>query len=72
MAGNASRFGPVTLPDSRRVRMQRLHPGSQSRPAQEVVLIPIPRSGGLGSPLLSGQDLLAWTTKVVTDIFLPQ
>ena len=72
VAGNAIRFGPVTLPDSRRVRMQRLHPGSQSRPAQEVVLIPIPRSGGLGSPLLSGQDLLAWTTKVVTDIFLPQ
>jgi transcription-repair coupling factor (superfamily II helicase) len=71
VAGQSIRFGPVTMPDSRRVRMQRLYPGSQVRAAQDTVLIPAPRTSGIPSSPVTGTALLDWCGEVVSDIFLP-
>jgi transcription-repair coupling factor (superfamily II helicase) len=71
VAGQAIRFGPVELADSRKLRMQRLYPGSQVRAAMNAVLIPVPRSSGIGSAPITGLDLLAWCDKAVRDLFMP-
>ncbi len=69
--GPAIRFGPVDLPDSRAVRMQRLYPGAQLRSAQRAVLIPAPKTSPIGGKPVTGFDLLTWCTQAVRDLFLP-
>ncbi|WP_036921299.1 transcription-repair coupling factor [Propionicicella superfundia] len=71
VAGQAIRFGPVAMADSRRVRMQRLYPGAQVRAAMDAVLIPAPRTSGIPSSPVTGLALLDWCGRVVSDLFLP-
>jgi len=42
--GNHIRFGPVDLPDSRQVRLQRLYPGTIVKPAVSTMLVPVPKA----------------------------
>jgi transcription-repair coupling factor (superfamily II helicase) len=44
--GGYVRFAPVTLPDSRQVRVQRLYPRTVLKPAVATMLVPAPRAGG--------------------------
>lgn len=69
--GSAIRFGPVTLADSRKLRMQRLYPGSTLRASTDSALVPAPRTSGIPSAPIVGPDLLEWCTRVVSDLFLP-
>lgn len=71
VAGAAIRFGPITMPDSKAVRLKRLYPGAQVRGATKTVLIPAPRTSGIPSTPIVGTELLQWCSKVVTDLFLP-
>jgi len=47
--GNHVRFSPVTLPESREVRVQRLYPRTLLKPGVRTMLVPVPRAVPGGS-----------------------
>jgi len=79
--GNHIRFGPVELPESREVRVQRLYPRTLLKPAVRTMLVPVPKADGaragvgrsaparsavsLGAPPLRDQELLAWCEELI-------
>jgi transcription-repair coupling factor (superfamily II helicase) len=44
LQGSNIRFGPVALPESRQVRVQRLYPGTLLKSAVSTMLVPVPRA----------------------------
>ena len=72
LQGSHVRFGPVVLPDSRVVRVQRLYPKTILKPAVRTMLVPVPKagasSGGFGGEPLRDTDLLAWCAEVVRSV----
>ncbi|MFZ2504055.1 MAG: transcription-repair coupling factor, partial [Nocardioides sp.] len=76
LAGKFVRFAPVSLPESRVVRLQRLHPKSVVKAQVGSVLVPRPMTAGTGSALggspLSGIPLLEWARTVVADVLRPE
>ncbi|TDT32535.1 transcription-repair coupling factor [Naumannella halotolerans] len=69
--GNFIRFGPAELPDSRRMRLKRLHPRAVLKEQTKMVLIPRPRAERVGGKPPTDVELLQWASKVVEDIFAP-
>src|SRR4029077_5803986 len=76
-AGQHIRFGPVQLPDSRQVRVQRLYPKTILKPAVRTMLVPVPRTARGGTPhsntAIGGQplrdtELLTWCGEVVRSV----
>ncbi len=68
LQGNYIRFAPVSLPDSRAVRLQRLYPGAVLKPTVSTMLVPVPKavpgarsgsgsSGGPGARAGAGQTI---------------
>jgi transcription-repair coupling factor (superfamily II helicase) len=71
IAGKNVRFAPVTLPESRVVRLQRVYPKSIVKAPVETILVPRPHIGGvLGAPL-SGIALLEWARGVIDTVIDP-
>ncbi len=71
IAGKNVRFAPVSLPDSRVVRLQRLYPKSIVKAPVETILVPRPHIGGvLGAPL-DGIALLQWAHGVIDAVIDP-
>jgi transcription-repair coupling factor (superfamily II helicase) len=71
IAGKNVRFAPVTLPESRVVRLQRLYPKSIVKAPVETILVPRPHVGGvLGKPL-DGIALLEWARGVIDAVVDP-
>ncbi|HET6940102.1 MAG TPA: DEAD/DEAH box helicase, partial [Nocardioides sp.] len=71
VAGKNIRFAPVTLPESRVVRLQRLYPKSIVKAPVETILVPRPHVGGvLGKPL-DGIALLEWARGVIDAVIDP-
>ncbi len=71
IAGKNVRFAPVTLPESRVVRLQRLYPKSIVKAPVETILVPRPHVGGvLGKPL-DGIALLQWAHGVLDAVVDP-
>jgi transcription-repair coupling factor (superfamily II helicase) len=80
LQGNHIRFAPVTLPDSRVVRVQRLYPGTVLKPAVATMLVPVPKAapaagGGragpgasFGVPRLRDRDLLSWCEQLIETV----
>ncbi|SDD93527.1 transcription-repair coupling factor [Auraticoccus monumenti] len=66
--GNYVRFGPFELPESRVLRLKRLHPGSVIKETAGFVLVPRPRAS-LGQAAPTGEQLLQWCNQVVRDVF---
>ena len=46
VAGNGIRVAPLDLPDSAQLRLKRLYPRAQYKPASRVVTVPRPAEGG--------------------------
>jgi transcription-repair coupling factor (superfamily II helicase) len=75
--GTFIRFGPVDLPDSRQVRVQRLYPKTVLKPAMRSMLVPVPRAapGGRpappGAPLLRDTELLSWCAQLIAAVLEP-
>ncbi len=63
--GNNVRFAPVELPDSARVRLARLYPGSIIKAAIRTILVPRPRTARVGGTPLADTELLAWAREFV-------
>ena len=72
LQGSHVRFGPVVLPDSRVVRVQRLYPKTILKPAVRTMLVPVPKagasSGGFGGEPLRDTELLAWCAEVIRSV----
>jgi transcription-repair coupling factor (superfamily II helicase) len=68
--GNHIRFGPANLPDSKRLRLQRLYPRSLVKEAANFILVPRPTSSTIGGPPVTDTALLTWCSKVIGDVFL--
>ncbi len=60
------RVAPANLPDSMRVRLQRLYPKSKLVASGEAVIVPLPTADG--APLADA-DLIAWTAQLLDQIF---
>jgi transcription-repair coupling factor (superfamily II helicase) len=69
--GTYVRFAPVDLPDSGRVRLDRLHPGNIVKSALHSVLVPRPRTARVGGEPLRDVAVLDWAGRVVDDLFGP-
>ena len=69
VAGNAIRVAPLDLPDSAQLRLKRLYPRAQYKPAARVVTVPRPVEGGrIGGAALRDTALLDWCTKLISDL----
>jgi transcription-repair coupling factor (superfamily II helicase) len=65
------RFAPVDLPDSMRVRLDRLHPGSIVKPQVATMLVPRPTEGRVGGRPIRDEALLAWARAVIDTVIDP-
>ncbi|WP_448005403.1 transcription-repair coupling factor [Agromyces bauzanensis] len=64
--GSKLRIAPARIPDSRRVRLERLYPGAKHFAQNDVILVPFPSPGG-EQP--GDAELIAWVSKLITAIF---
>ena len=71
IAGKNVRFAPVTLPDSRVVRLQRLYPKSIVKAPVQTILVPRPHIGGVMGKPLDGIALLQWAHGVIDAVVDP-
>ncbi|RCV56019.1 transcription-repair coupling factor [Marinitenerispora sediminis] len=71
LQGSQIRFAPVDLRESQQLRLRRLHPKSILKQATQTLLVPVPKSGGLGGKPLRDRELLAWCADLVTAVFEP-
>ncbi|MDK1360216.1 transcription-repair coupling factor [Arthrobacter sp. zg-Y1219] len=69
LQGNFIKFAPADLPESRTMRLQRLFPGAQVKPALNAVLVPKPKTARIGGRDLVDAEILAWAQKVVDAVF---
>ncbi|QIG44383.1 transcription-repair coupling factor [Nocardioides anomalus] len=71
LAGKNVRFAPVSLPESRVVRLQRLYPKSIVKAPVETILVPRPHVGGVMGKPLDGIGLLQWAHEVIDAVIDP-
>jgi transcription-repair coupling factor (superfamily II helicase) len=60
LVGSRVKFHPVELPESRELRLTRLHPGTLVKPAVRTILVPRPTSG-----MDTDADLVEWVRGVL-------
>jgi transcription-repair coupling factor (superfamily II helicase) len=73
--GRFLRLAPVDLPESARLRLERLYPRSVVKPAISTILVPLPGAGpgrpAAGTTSADGTHLLGWVRDLVTAV-LPE
>jgi transcription-repair coupling factor (superfamily II helicase) len=69
LQGNFIKFSPAQLPESKLMRLARMYPGSQSKPALDAVLIPKPKTAKIGGRDLQDAEILEWANGVIRNIF---
>lgn len=67
--GNLVRFSPVDLPESKKIRLQRLYPRSVVKPG--LLLVPRPMSAPVGGVPLADDELLTWASELIDALFEP-
>ena len=70
LAGTYVRFGGVDLPESRRLRLLRLYPGTQIKPVTRTVLVPRPKPATMGAAPVIDAPLVAWAAEVIRAVIL--
>ncbi|WP_426998658.1 transcription-repair coupling factor [Pseudarthrobacter sp. N5] len=71
LQGNFIKFSPAQLPESKLMRLTRMYPGSQSKPALDAVLIPKPKTARIGGRDLQDAEILEWANGVIAAVFSP-
>ena len=66
--GNFIRFAPVDLPESKRVRLNRLYPRSVVKTAARSILVPRPMTSGIAGQQVRDVAVLDWAGRVIDDI----
>ncbi len=69
--GKYVRFHPVDLPDSRVVRLDRLHPKSLYKAPVRTMLVPRPQPVGFGAQGPRDIELLDWARQVMDGVIAP-
>lgn len=69
LQGNFIKFSPAHLPESKLMRLHRMYPGSQPKPALDAVLIPKPKTARIGGRELQDAEILEWANGVIAAIF---
>lgn len=64
-AGNFLRIGPVVLPESKALRLQRLYPGTRIQPAVRQVMVPLVPGGRLGAEAPKDEEMLTWVRQLL-------
>ena len=72
ISGKYVRFSPVSLPESRVVRLQRLHPKSVVKPQVDTILVPRPQTAAVGGRPISGVALLEWARQIIDAVIDPE
>ena len=68
----AIRIAPLELPDSAQLRLRRLYPKAQYKPAARLVTVPRPVEGGrIGGAPLRDVALLDWCAALIGDVLAP-
>ena len=68
--GKYVRFHPVDLPDSRVVRLNRLHPKSIYKAPVRTMLVPRPLPSGFGAQPPRDEELLTWARQVIDGVIV--
>ena len=71
IAGKNVRFAPVSLPESRVVRLNRMYPKSLVKAQVDTILVPRPVSSGFPAKPLDGIALLEWARGVIDAVIDP-
>ena len=71
IAGKNVRFAPVSLPDSRVVRLMRMYPKSIVKTQVDTVLVPRPQTAVVGGKPITGVALLEWARTVIDAVIDP-
>ena len=71
IAGKNVRFAPVSLPDSRVVRLMRMYPKSIVKTQVDTILVPRPQTAVVGGHPITGVALLEWARGVIDAIIDP-
>jgi transcription-repair coupling factor (superfamily II helicase) len=71
IAGKNVRFAPVSLPESRVVRLMRMYPRSIVKTQVDTVLVPRPLTAPVGGRPISGVALLEWARGVIDAVLDP-
>ena len=58
--GKSVRFAPVDLPESARMKVTRLYPGTVLKPATRTIVVPAPGTNRMGGAGLSGEEVVRW------------
>lgn len=58
--GKSIRFAPIDLPESGRMRLTRLYPGTTQKPATRTIVVPAPGQARMGGGAIEGEELLRW------------
>ncbi len=69
--GKYVRFAPVDLPDSAKVRLNRLYPKSIVKPGVSTMLVPRPSTAVVGGTPIRDEALLTWARQVVDTVIDP-
>ena len=72
IAGKNVRFAPVSLPESRVVRLNRMYPRSIVKPQTDTILVPRPQTAPVGGRPIDGIALLEWARNVIDAIIDPE
>ncbi|MBA3907782.1 MAG: transcription-repair coupling factor, partial [Pseudonocardiales bacterium] len=71
-SGNGIRITPAVLPDSAQLRLTRLYPKAQYKPAAQAMIVPRPAEGGrIGGTPMRDVALLDWCTTLISDVLKP-
>ncbi|NPC97925.1 transcription-repair coupling factor [Nocardioides sp. zg-DK7169] len=71
IAGKNVRFAPVSLPESRVVRLNRMYPRSIVKPQVDTILVPRPQTAPVGGKPIDGIALLEWARHVIDAVIDP-
>ena len=68
--GNYVRFGPVDLPESAQLRLQRLYPKSLVKDALHTILVPKPTTARVGGKPLRDTAVLQWASDLIRSVLV--
>jgi transcription-repair coupling factor (superfamily II helicase) len=68
--GNFVRFGPLQLPESRQLRLQRLYPGTLVKDTVRTILVPRPMTARVAGQPLRDTAVLCWASDLIEAVLL--
>jgi transcription-repair coupling factor (superfamily II helicase) len=68
--GSFVRFGPLQLPESQQLRLQRLYPGTLVKDAVRTILVPVPMTARVAGQPLRDTAVLRWASDLIEAVLL--